>query len=77
MTRFKQEVLDRIKDDADLFAEVAKALDIRPVSMPETLKRNGRSLNQYSIVTLVASRLGVAPEDVVEEVTDEVSEPQN
>lgn len=76
MARFKQEILDRIREDADLFADVAKALDIRPVSLPETLKRNGRSLNQYSIVTLVASRIGMAPEDVVEDANEEANEPQ-
>lgn len=67
MSRFKQEVLDRIKSDVDLFAAVCKALEISPASMPETLKRNGRTLNQYSIVTLVADRLGLKPEEVVED----------
>lgn len=74
MAKFKTEVLEKIKTDPDLFAAVAKALDIMPTSLGETIKRNGTTLNQYSIVTLVAFHLGVDPEDLVE---SETVEPQS
>ena len=72
MAKFKQEILEKIKADPDLFAVVAKALDIKPTSVNQTLERNGTSLNQYSIVKLVASHLGLQPEDVVTQHSEEV-----
>lgn len=75
MAKFKQEILDKIKSDTDLFYEVTKALKIKPSSMSVTLDRNGTSLNQYSIVILVASHLGMDPKDLVEE--EPVTEPQS
>lgn len=66
MAKFKQEILEKIKSDPDLFILVAKALGVKPVSLPQTIDRNGTSLNQYSIVTLVASHLGVDPDEIVE-----------
>lgn len=67
MAKFKQEVLDKIKTDPDLFAVVAKALKIRPSSMLQTVERNGAKLNQYDIVVLVASHLHVEPSELVED----------
>jgi hypothetical protein len=67
MAKFKQEVLETIKSDPDLFAAVSKALGIKPTSLHQTLIRNGATLNQYGIVTLVASHLGKEPEDVVDQ----------
>jgi hypothetical protein len=69
MAKFKQEVLDQMKDDPDLFAIISKALNVKPVSMPVTIDRNGNNLNQYSIVKLVADYLGKRPEDLLEEDT--------
>lgn len=73
MAKFKQEILEKIKSDPDLFVLVAKALGVKPVSLPQTIDRNGTSLNQYSIVTLVASHLGVGPDEIVESETIEES----
>lgn len=67
MAKFKIEVLEKIKSDPDLFSAVAKALNIKPTSLPQTLDRNGNTVNQYSIVALVASHLGQDPEDLIEE----------
>lgn len=67
MAKFKQEVLNLIKTDPDLFAAVAKAMDIKPVTLAATIDRNGNNINQYSIVTLVANHLGVVPEELLEE----------
>jgi hypothetical protein len=66
MVKFKQEILNRIKSDPDLFASVAKAMGIKPTTLAANIDRNGNSLNQYSIVTLVASHLGMEPEDLLE-----------
>lgn len=67
MAKFKQEVIELMESDADLFAAVTKALGIKPASVPVTLKRNGKLLNQYHIVTLVAAHLGKEPSELVEE----------
>lgn len=65
--RFKQEVLDKINADPVLFSAVCEALDLKPISLPKTLERNGAGLNSYSIVTLVANYLGKNPEKILEE----------
>ena len=72
MAKFKKEILEAIKSDPDLFIAVAKSLGIKPTSMAETIKRNSNNLNQYSIVTLVASHFGLSPDEVVEENSEEV-----
>lgn len=71
MEKFKQEILEKIREDHNLYMIVVKLLDIDPVSLPVTLKRNGATLNQYSIVKTVADYLGKAPEELVESGLDE------
>jgi len=66
MAKFKQEVLNIIKGDADLFAAVAKEMGIKPVTLAATIDRNGNNINQYSIVALVAEHLGRSPDDLLE-----------
>lgn len=73
MSKFKQEVLDKIKADPDLFTIVTKALGIKPTSMEQTINRNGVTLNQYSIVKAVADYLKKRPEDLL--VQQKVKEP--
>lgn len=65
MSKFKQEILDKIKSDPDLFTIVTKALKIKPTSMEQTINRNGVTLNQYGIVKAVADYLKKKPEDLV------------
>lgn len=78
MKRFKQSILDIIKSDADLFAEVAKKMNVKPTSLPTILDRNGNNLNQYSIVTLVATHLDKDPDELLEnDVPEEAKEMQN
>ena len=71
MTKFKQEVLRKMKTDPYLFAAVANEMKVMPTSLPMIIDRNGNSLNQYSIVTLVASHLGLEPDELVEEKSKE------
>jgi hypothetical protein len=73
MSKIKQEVLDKIKTDPDLFAKVAKALNIKPASLPMAIERNGSNLNQYSIVKLVSDYLEKNPEEILEEDTVKVT----
>lgn len=69
---FKAEVLDEIKSDPELFALVAKEMEVKPVSLVQIIYRNGNNINQYSIVKLVADYLGRIPEDLLEEEFQEV-----
>jgi hypothetical protein len=65
MAKFKTEVIDKIKADARLYAVVSEAAGVQPASLPIILNRNGRTLNQYSVVAAVANYLGVNTEDIV------------
>lgn len=76
MAKFKQEILDKIKADADLFAAVSKEMGIKPTSLATVLDRNGSTLNQYSVVKVVSDFLKMEPEELLEEES-EVKEPQN
>lgn len=66
MARFKQEILDKIINDPDLFAIVAKTVGLKPTSMAVTIRRNGNSLNQYSVIVAVAEYLDKEPEELLE-----------
>lgn len=75
MAKFKQEVIDKIETDPDLFSAVSKALKIKPTSLPQTLKRNGKTLNQYEVMSAVAGYLGCDRDDLIEkETTEEAQE---
>ncbi len=77
MAKFKQEVLEKIKADADLFAVVAKEMGIKPTSLAAVLDRNGSTLNQYSVVKCVSAYLKSDPEELLEVEESEVKEAQN
>lgn len=66
MAKFKQEILDKIKSDADLFAAVAKEMEIKPQSLASGIDRNGAAINQYSVVKVVADYLKCDPEELLE-----------
>lgn len=66
MAKYKQEVLEKIKSDPDLFSVVLKAMKIKPGSLLQALIRESNTITEYDIVVLVASHLGVEPDDVVE-----------
>lgn len=67
MTKFKTEVLDRMLNDPDLFAAIAKAKNVKPSNLGTVIRRNGNSINHYAVVKLVADYLGVDEQEVVEE----------
>lgn len=72
MTKFKQEVLDKIKSDTELFAIVAKAMRIQPASLLANIHRNGSTLNQYHVVAAVAKYLKQSPDKLLEKEASEV-----
>lgn len=76
MAKFKKEVLELMKTDPSLFIKLCHKMNIKAVSMPMTIDRNGNNLNQYDIVTLVASHLGKLPEQLLEEEIKEETELQ-
>ena len=67
MAKFKQEVLDKISEDADLYAAVSKEMDIKPASLAISLYRNGRALNRKAVVEVVANYLQDDPENLLEQ----------
>lgn len=69
--KFKQEVLDKIKSNPDLFAVVATAMNVMPTSLPVILDRNGNSLNVYTVVKAVSDYLKVKPESLLERYSKE------
>lgn len=70
MAKFKQEVIDLIKTDPDLFAVVAKEMGVKAVSLAPMLDRNGATLNQYNVVVAVAGYLKRDAQDLLEEETE-------
>jgi hypothetical protein len=73
MAKFKKSVLEIMRSDADLYKKLSEALGVQPGSLRTVIDRNGTNLNQYSIVTLVASHLDKNPDELVEtEIENEV-----
>lgn len=72
MSKFKQEILDKIKVDPQLFAIVAEAMEIKPASLSANINRNGSTLNQYHVVKAVAKYLGKSPDALIEKETSKV-----
>lgn len=77
MAKFKIEVLEIMKNDPELFIMLAKAMDIQPGSVKMAIERNGKRLNQFNIVKMVAEYLKKEPEELLDEEPSEVKEPQN
>lgn len=60
--------IETILNDIDLSAEVAKILGLTKVTgLDTTLKRNGKSVNQWHIIEAIAAAMNVAPDDILEE----------
>ena len=66
MSRFKTEVLERMKSDPDLFALVAKSLGNNPASLHMVIHRNGNRLNQYAVVKAVSEYLRIPADELIE-----------
>lgn len=59
MERLKQEIVERIQNDAVLFGKVANALGIKPVSLPQTLAANSSKLTQLGVIRVLMEHLEV------------------
>lgn len=60
--------IEAILDDIDLSASVTKILGLRKVTaLYDTLKRNGRNVNQYNTIEAIAKAMGKKPNDILEE----------
>lgn len=54
----KQSILDKIKDDAELYGKVATELDVKPLSLPRILKENNKKLTQAGVLRILREHLG-------------------
>jgi len=55
----KQEYLNQIKSDVDLYAGVSKALNISPSSLPAFIYRNDARLTQAGVLQVIGRHLGI------------------
>lgn len=62
----KQGVVDKIKEDPILFGQVAKALDIKPVSLYNVLAQNNIKLTQAGVMIVLREYLGVQDNELLE-----------
>ena len=71
MRRFKQEILDLMLSEPELYSAIAKLKSVQPGSLHMTIRRNSASINEYTVVKLVSDFLKKDMEDLVEETSDE------
>lgn len=64
--KLKQDVLDKIKRDNDLFAEVGKALDLVPSSLTRKLYANDTDLTQKNVLIAISKHLDISEDDLFE-----------
>jgi hypothetical protein len=76
MAKLNQETRDRIKNDPELFSYVCQITGLKPVSLPAMLDRNSSTLNEYSIIKQIASKLKKNPDKIMEEEISKVKEEQ-
>lgn len=56
-----------IEQDADLFAAVSKALNVKPLAIQSMLIRDSRRLIEYPVLAAIADHLKVEVDSLVEE----------
>lgn len=66
--RLTQEAIQTALNDSDLYKTITDILGIVPGSTYMTIKRNGPPVNRYDIVEAIANKMGVQPDDIMEEV---------
>jgi predicted GIY-YIG superfamily endonuclease len=65
--QLRQDVIDAILKDADLYATVAKILKVAPSGLPQTLRRNGNKVTRMDNINAIAAAMMVEPEMILEE----------
>jgi hypothetical protein len=63
----RQEAIDKILKEPDLYATVTKILKVQPTALPMTLRRNGNKVNRLDNVEAIAKAMGLKPADILEE----------
>lgn len=68
--RLKQEYIEAIKRDPDLWAKVAKTLGIGSASLAYPLRNNSIKFTQKNILKVLSDYLGVPENDLVKEIEE-------
>ena len=55
----KQEVLDKIKKDGELFIKVSKAVGVSHFTLPALIYKNDPKLTQYSVLQVLRQELEI------------------
>ncbi len=71
----KQEVVDEINKDAELYGKVAKAMGIGAPSLRPVLKSNHVNLTRASVLQVLRNHLGVAQDSDLLEPVQESKKP--
>jgi len=67
-SRLKIETVNQIQSNADLFAAVSKAMNVKPASLATILQRNStRRLTETPILDIIAETTGKETKDLIEE----------
>jgi len=67
-SRLTSAAISAIETDTALFAKVAKAMGVKPTSLPMVLKRNSRRLLEFDILNIIAQAMNKKPKDIVETI---------
>lgn len=65
--KLKAEIKDLIKTDHDLYARVAAAAGVAPMSLPRLLRGDSQKLTQVEVLRVVAEKLECESSDLFEE----------
>lgn len=68
--QLKADILDRVKTDPDLFAQVSKALDVTPPSTVSTINRGSRRLTEYAVLEAISNYTGIEIAELTEDVEE-------
>lgn len=75
--QLNQQALNQVLNTPQLYIDICNSLEVKPVSLPKLIQRNSSRLNTHDIVVMIASSMGLEPDDILVEdakIEDEVSE---
>ena len=61
-----REAIQAIHRNADLYAQVCKVLEIKPVSLPKLIQRGSERLTIHDVVIAVSKATGLRPSQIIE-----------
>lgn len=62
-----KEALSIVHSDALTYGQVANAIECKPIYFALLVKQNSKRLTQFAAVKIIADKMGVKPEDILEE----------